>query len=178
MVFGSSLPIIPRELGRKRLTVDSMLRRSEWMAQVPESIKRDALWSMEIYRSALLATDLAWLDIQRIQSKPGTRELTDQLYRAVCSVSANIAEGFSRSSGKDRTRFYEYALGSARESRDWYYKCRHILGDTVSNHRMDMQAQVIKQLLSIIPKDRIKMVREEVSLYDAENEQIPVANSE
>ncbi|MFN8404533.1 MAG: four helix bundle protein [Anaerolineales bacterium] len=38
-------------------------------------------------------------------------------YEAVGSVGANISEGYSRSSGKDRARFYEYALGPARESR-------------------------------------------------------------
>jgi len=51
------------------------------------------------------------------------------LYRAVGSIKANIAEGYSHRSGKDQARFYEYSLGSARESRGWYYDARHILGE-------------------------------------------------
>ncbi|MFQ5594528.1 MAG: four helix bundle protein, partial [Anaerolineae bacterium] len=51
-----------------------------------------------------------------------TLGLSDQLYRALVSISSNIAEGYSRGTGKGRAQFYEYALGSARESRDWYFK--------------------------------------------------------
>ena len=46
-----------------------------------------------------------------------TIEVADQLFRAVGSVHANISEGYSRQSGKDQARFYEYALGSDREAR-------------------------------------------------------------
>ncbi|MFQ6040547.1 MAG: four helix bundle protein [Candidatus Poribacteria bacterium] len=56
-----------------------------------------------------------------------TLGLSDQLYRALGAIGSDIAEGFSRKSGKDKARFYEYGLGSARESRDWYYKGRHVL---------------------------------------------------
>jgi four helix bundle protein len=59
--------------------------------------------------------------------------LSDQLYEAVGSVSANLAEGYSRGTGKDRARFYEYALGSARESRDWYFKARPFWAKPFSN---------------------------------------------
>lgn len=64
-----------------------------------------------------------------------TRSLSDQLYWALGSVSANVAEGYGRGTAKDRAHFYEYALGSARESRDWYYKARHVLGNAVVEHR-------------------------------------------
>ena len=40
-------------------------------------------------------------------------------------------KGSGKNSGKDRARFYEYALGSAREARTWYYAARHILDDSV-----------------------------------------------
>ena len=68
--------------------------------------------------------------------------ITNFLYRSVGSVSANIAEGYSRGTGKDRARFYEYALGSARESRDWYFKARHILGNEVVTHRLSLLTEV------------------------------------
>jgi four helix bundle protein len=41
--------------------------------------------------------------------------LVSQLKRASVSVAANIAEGASRSSGKDRARFAEMAFGSLNE---------------------------------------------------------------
>jgi four helix bundle protein len=41
--------------------------------------------------------------------------LISQMKRASVSVAANIAEGSSRSSGKDRARFAEMAFGSLNE---------------------------------------------------------------
>ena len=99
----------------------------EWEATVPVPLRGDSLWKVKAYRLALFLADLAWDDTSRLLRARRTVALADQLYRAIGSVSANIAEGYSRGTGRDRARFYEYALGSARESRDWYYKSRHIL---------------------------------------------------
>lgn len=41
--------------------------------------------------------------------------LVTQIRRAVISITSNIAEGFSRISYKDKTRFYAVALGSLTE---------------------------------------------------------------
>ena len=41
--------------------------------------------------------------------------LTNQLRRAVVSVTSNIAEGFSRNSYKEKLQFYSMALGSLTE---------------------------------------------------------------
>ncbi|OGM89325.1 hypothetical protein A2108_00725 [Candidatus Wolfebacteria bacterium GWA1_42_9] len=41
--------------------------------------------------------------------------LTNQLRRAVVSISSNIAEGFCRKTNKDKTQFYSIALGSLSE---------------------------------------------------------------
>ena len=64
---------------------------------------------------------------------------------------ANLAEGSSRATGRDRVRFYEYELSSARESRDWYYKGKHIFGPVVTTHRLNFLAQVIRLLLTMVP---------------------------
>ena len=42
--------------------------------------------------------------------------LTSQVRRSSVSVSANIAEGFSRASAKDKSHYYTIALGSLTES--------------------------------------------------------------
>ena len=41
--------------------------------------------------------------------------LTNQLRRAVVSITSNIAEGFSRQSYKEKVRFYFMSLGSLTE---------------------------------------------------------------
>lgn len=41
--------------------------------------------------------------------------LTNQIRRAVVSITSNIAEGFSRNTFRDKTQFYSIALGSLTE---------------------------------------------------------------
>ncbi len=126
----------------------------EWAASVPETIKRDALWQLQAYRLALFVSDLCWHDATKLSRDPRTRGLADQLYRAVGSIGANIAEGYSRRSGKVKAQFYEYALGSARESRDWCYRGRHVLGEDVVSHRMGIFSEIIRLLLAMIQDQR------------------------
>jgi four helix bundle protein len=94
-----------------------------------------------------------------------TLALLGQLYRASGSISANAAEGYSRGTGRDRARFYEYALGSARESRDWCYKGRHILGEAITGHRLQLLTEIIRILLTMIPQQRERVLREEGTQY-------------
>jgi four helix bundle protein len=138
---------------------------SEWLATVPETITDDPLWKMKVYRLALFLGDLAWHDVTKLVSDRRTVGLADQLFRAVGSIGANIAEGYSRQSGKDRTRFYEYALGSTRESRHWYYQGRHILSEKVAEHRINLLAEIARLLLSIIPQERVRNLAEEPASY-------------
>ncbi|MBM3890710.1 MAG: four helix bundle protein [Verrucomicrobia bacterium] len=137
----------------------------EWMKSVPQAMKDDALWKMKVYRLALFLADIAWHDVTKLMDDRRTLGLSDQLYRSVGSISANIGEGYSRSSGKDQARFYEYALGSAREARDWYFKGRHILGSAVFDHRLQLLTEIIRLLLSIIPEQRTTTLREEQAPY-------------
>ena len=105
-----------------------------------------------------------------------TRRLSDQLYRALGSIGANLAEGYSRGSNKDRARFYEYSLGSARESRDWYYKARHVLGEGVTNHRLEYLTHIIRLLLTMVPQQRGKTLKEEKAVYETTSvlEKVPL----
>jgi four helix bundle protein len=139
----------------------------EWVKTVPLAIAGDPLWKVEAYRSGLFAADIGWHDVTKLMQEKRTLDLSDQLYRALGSISANIAEGYSRSTGKDRARFYEYALGSARESRDWYYKSRHILGDDVANHRLSFMTQIIRLLITMVPQQRSRgTIREDRPSYE------------
>ncbi len=138
---------------------------TDWEKEVSLTLKEDALWRVQAYRLGLFAADIGWPDVTKLDKDRRTRRLSDQLYRALGSVSANIAEGYSRGSRKDQARFYEYALGSARESRDWYFKGRHVLGMAVAEHRMQLMTQIIRLLLTTIPQHRRQVIREETAPY-------------
>jgi len=71
------------------------MRYDEWQVKVPNEIKGDSLWKLEVYRLALFIADIAWQDALALNKNSLTRNLADQLYRAVCSISANIALVFS-----------------------------------------------------------------------------------
>lgn len=142
----------------------------DWVKTVPSELKDDALWRVQVYRLALFLSDLSWYDATKLMRDKRTLELANQLYQAVGSISANIAEGYSRGSGKDRARFYEYGLGSARESRDWYYKSRYVLGETVVTHRYHLLAQIIRLLLTMIPEQRGRTLHEGTVSYQTTTE--------
>jgi four helix bundle protein len=144
----------------------------EWAKNVPREITHDALWRVEAYRLGLLLSDLSWHDVTKLIRDKRTLELSSQLYEAVGSISANIAEGYSRGTGKDRARFYAYSLGSARESRDWYYKGRHVLGEEISRHRFGLLAQIIRLLLTMVPEQRGRTLREEEATYQTNDDSL------
>src|SRR5438132_865528 len=99
----------------------------DWEATVPAVIRADSLWRVEAYRLSLFLSDLAFEDAAHLAADQRARAVIEQLIRAVGRISANIAEGYSRATGKGRALYYDYALGSLRESRDWYYKTRRVL---------------------------------------------------
>lgn len=136
-----------------------------WEQAMPVAITGDILWKVQAYRLALFAADIAWQDVSQLARDRRTRSLSDQLYRASGSVSANIAEGYSRSSSRDRAHFYEYALGSARESRDWYYKARHVLGQQTIEERLTLLTQIIRLLLRMVPEQRGGALREDCAEF-------------
>ena len=138
----------------------------EWEKSAPETFKADTLWKVKAYRLALYLSDLCWKDVTALLKDKRTVSLSDQLYRAVGSVSANLAEGYSRSTGKDRALFYQYALGSVRESRDWYYKARFVLGDEIFQHRVQIITEILRLLLTMIPQKRGRTLREDSPLYE------------
>jgi four helix bundle protein len=136
-----------------------------WLKSVPSSMTGDPLWKVEAYRLALFVSDIGWRDVSRLAGDKRTLDTSNQLYRALGSIGANLAEGYSRGGGRDRARFYEYALGSARESRGWYFHGRHILGETVAGHRMDFLTQITRLLLTMVPDQREVSLREEAPAY-------------
>jgi four helix bundle protein len=104
-----------------------------------------------------LATELGpdcFNDAEVLVTNPITHDVAGQLYAAVGSIAANISEGYSRSSGKDRARIFELALGSVRESMSWYKTAEPVLGDVLVKNRRDRLEEMRRILLAIIPRER------------------------
>ena len=120
----------------------------EWLGQVSASIVQDPLWSFETYRKALFLSDLAWFDVEKLLQDTRGRAIAGQLLDAAGSVPANIEEGFGRGYGKDYGRFLKIALGSARETRGWYYRSRHVFDPAMLERRVKLADEIISGLVT------------------------------
>jgi four helix bundle protein len=136
-----------------------MMTFAEWVTRVPKCISDDDLWHVKAYRLGLFVADIGWADVTKLSRDRRTIGLSDQLCRSLAGISSTIAEGYSRSTGKERARYYEFALGSARESRDHYFKGRYILGDAVVEHRLKVLTRIVQLTLKMIPDQRRKNIK-------------------
>ena len=143
--------------GLKRSSVIAVARHHSGMSHFGPAISHetanDPLFRMRAYRLASDLLEVAWDDAKTLSAEPVTERIAGQLYAAVNSITANLGEGYSRSSGKDRSRLFEYALGSVRESISWYQGARPALGDVVRN-RLDSLEEIRRLLIAIIPRER------------------------
>ena len=137
----------------------------DWLATIPPEIPEDPLWKLDVYRLSLFVAEIGWEDVVLLNKNNLTRDAADQIIRSLNSISANIAEGYSRSTGKDRARYFEYSLGEAREARDRYFKTRRVLKQDVVLHRIRILTQIVKILNTFIPTQRKQGIREEKALY-------------
>ena len=109
---------------------------------------------MRVFELVTLLIPDCFNDATTLRSQPVTEQIAGQLYHAVGSIAANLGEGYSRSSGKDRTRLFEYALGSVRESMSWYRASEPVLGREVVKSRLNQLEEMRRLLLAIIPPKR------------------------
>jgi four helix bundle protein len=112
----------------------------------------DVLEKVQAYRLAIEAARWGRKDAAECGSDPAARELLVQLLRALGSIPANIAEGYSRGSYSDRRRFFEYALGSTREAIAWY----ETLGTAALDERLARLTSVRRLLLTMITNARAR----------------------
>ena len=126
--------------------------------EVKASESNDPLWRMRVYQLAAALLDESWPDVEALVEHPGTIKVAGQLYEAVGSIEANLAEGYSRSSGRDRARIFEYAVGSARESLVWYRAARPVIGIDTATIRMDKLEEIRRMLIAIIPRERDRTI--------------------
>ena len=127
---------------------------AEWEATVPESIRSDTIWKAPAYRYGLWMSDLAAQDVAALLRDPDTRQSADQLIRAADSISSNFAEGYGKTTGPDRAKYYDISSGSTRECSDWYYKLRKHLAPAVLDHRLGILQRIMRILNAVIPRER------------------------
>ncbi len=87
-------------------------------------------------------------DVTRKFPKEEMYSLTDQMRRAVISITSNIAEGFGRHSYKEKVQFYYQAQGSLIELKNQILAARDIgyLSKTDFD-KLALQANLAHQLL-------------------------------
>jgi len=127
---------------------------NEWLKSVPANIVGDSLWHFETYRKALYLSDLAWSDCGQLISDVRGKGIAWQLLDSAGSVAANIEEGYGRGFGKDYARFLRISLGSARETRGWYFRARHLLDPALMQERMALLDQIISGLVTTANRQR------------------------
>jgi four helix bundle protein len=121
---------------------------------VPEVIKADPVWQFYAYRKALFLYDLAWEDSERLMRDRRGQVIAEQLIDSAGSISANIEEGYGRGYGKGRDYFLRISVGSARETRGWYYRGRQLLSQAVVEHRITLVSEVIALLVTELNQQR------------------------
>ena len=131
----------------------------EWERTVPAAITGDSLWKMEAYRLSLFAGDLAWEDATKLMRDRRTRGLSDQLIEpSVPSARMSGKATRAAPAGIDRA-FTVMHLALAEKAAIGITKGRHVLGESVTNHRLDLMTQIIRILLVMIPDQRRESLR-------------------
>ncbi len=106
------------------------------------------------YKLAIALGALAWADAAIMKHDPLLSDIARQLIRAVGSIAANVAEGYTRRSPRERIRFYEYALGSTEEAGAWYVTARFVLSPETFDDRTDRLTAIRRLLLTMIRNER------------------------
>ena len=120
---------------------------STWLGTVPKYLINDPLWKFETYKKACFLNDLTWFDCEKLLDDHRGKSIAYQLIRSTGSVSANIEEGYGRGFGKDYARFLRIAIGSARESKGWYFRGRRLIDEKWFNHRTQLLDDIISGLV-------------------------------
>lgn len=124
------------------------------MGAANSSTNSDPLFRTAIYPLCVELIKNVWMDASKLRRHPVTFRIASQLYRAIGSIGANVAEGYSRRSRQDRARLYEYSLGSAREARIWYLTAEPVLGRKIVSERAGQLDRIARILVAMINSER------------------------
>jgi four helix bundle protein len=100
---------------------------------------------------------LVWVDCGKFDPDCRGRAISGQIIRSTGSISANIEEGFGRGiGGKEYLHYLRISVGSARETKGWYWRGRHLLTQDVLNHRLGLLDEIISLIATEIGRQRRK----------------------
>ena len=93
--------------------------------------------------------------IYKLTDKFPTKEafaLTDQIRRAATSITSNIAEGFSRKTGKEKIQFYYTSLGSLSELQSQLLIARDVgyIKEKIHNDFQDLSTNASKLINGLL----------------------------
>ena len=126
----------------------------EWESSVYERVKREPVWKFFAYRKALFLYELVWQDCQNMVHDPRGKAISQQIIRSAGSISADIEEGHGRGYGKQRNWFLSVAIGSARETKGWYWRARHLFPEELIDGRMALLDEIISLLVTELSRQR------------------------
>ena len=112
------------------------------------------MWKVRVYQIGTCVARLAGQDAAALERYPRFAETVSQLVRSAGSVPATVAEGYSRQSRRERIKYYEYALGSAREATTWYSNAADTLPPEMVEDRLTLLARACQLLLKMIQNER------------------------
>jgi four helix bundle protein len=99
---------------------------------------------MPMWQLALEVGELIFIQTNDLPKKEDYG-LTSQIRRASVSISANIAEAFGRTTAPDKNKFYDYARGSAFET-----KSLLLYGNKVGYFSNESTEMIIEKISTII----------------------------
>ncbi|HQE92818.1 MAG TPA: four helix bundle protein [Anaerolineae bacterium] len=129
---------------------------AEWEKNVHARIKKESIWQFFGYRKALFAYELVWQDCDILNLDMRGKAVAQQLIRSAGSMSANLEEGHGRGYGKQRDWFLKVAIGSARESKGWYWRAEHLLPKDILEQRLALLDEVLALLVTELQRQQLR----------------------
>ncbi len=127
---------------------------ADWEKTVHERIKKESIWQLWGYRKVLFAYELVWQDCDILSLDTRGKAIAEQLIRSAGSISANLEEGHGRGYGKQRDWFFKVAIGSARESKGWYWRAEHLLAKDILDQRLALLDEILALLVTELQRQQ------------------------
>ena len=111
---------------------------------------RDRVEDFGAYQKAMQLMEDFWGDSEILKRDFRGVEIARQMTKSIGSISANMEEGYGRGFGRELVQFYRYSRGSARESKGWYLRAKHLLPAEIVEKRCALLDEIIAILVATI----------------------------